>query len=148
MLLKTNSNNKDFQALVAKLDADLAVRDGDDHDFYHQFNGIDDLNHVVVYYEANEAVACGAFKKIAVDSVEIKRMFTLPKVRGKGYASQILRDLEQWAQELGFQRCVLETGKAQPEAIALYRKSSYEEIENYGPYKGVENSLCFQKILK
>ena len=44
------------------LDAELAIRDGDDHAFYHQFNGIDHLDHVVLCFENEKAVACGAFK--------------------------------------------------------------------------------------
>ena len=59
----------------------------------------------------------------------------------------VLSDLESWAKELGFVKCVLETGINQPEAIALYKKCGYSIIENYGQYKGVENSLCFEKIL-
>ena len=39
-LIRCNSDNKDFQDLVKELDIDLAIRDGDDHAFYHQFNKI------------------------------------------------------------------------------------------------------------
>ena len=40
MYLKHCDNSSlDFQALVTKLDAELAIRDGEDHAFYHQFNG-------------------------------------------------------------------------------------------------------------
>jgi putative acetyltransferase len=41
-----------------------------------------------------------------------------------------------------------ETGKRQPEAIALYEKQGYQRISNYGQYIGVENSVCFEKVLK
>ncbi|MFZ5941462.1 MAG: GNAT family N-acetyltransferase, partial [Bacteroidota bacterium] len=47
----------------------------------------------------------------------------------------------------GFRRCVLETGKRQPEAINLYLKNGYGPIPNYGQYAGVENSLCFGKVM-
>ncbi|HJZ39393.1 MAG TPA: hypothetical protein VJ203_03440 [Bacteroidales bacterium] len=40
---------------------------------------------------------------------------------------------------------MLETGKRQPEAIELYKKSGYKLTPNYGQYAGVENSLCFEK---
>jgi putative acetyltransferase len=49
-IIRTNSSNKDFAELVKQLDADLAVRDGDEHAFYHQFNKIDMIKHVVVLY--------------------------------------------------------------------------------------------------
>lgn len=148
ILQRTSSENKDFQSLVALLDADLAIRDGEDmHDFYHQFNGIAHLQQVIVSYENNLAVGCGAFKPFGEDAVEIKRMFTAPDKRGKGIASLILNALEQWALELGYQRTVLETGIRQPEAIALYLKRGYVAIPNYGQYEGLKDSLCFEKQL-
>ncbi len=57
----------------------------------------------------------------------------------------MLGELERWAQQLGYQRCVLETGKKQPEAIALYTRRGYHLIPNYGQYVGVESSVCFEK---
>jgi len=147
-IVRTDSGNKDFVALVKLLDADLAIRDGEDHAFYDQFNKIDMLKNVVVCYAEEIPVGCGAFKPFEVDSVEIKRMYTLPQQRGKGYASIILNELEVWATERGFTSAVLETGVKQPEAIALYKKNGYNRIDNYGQYAGVENSLCFEKELR
>ncbi len=69
----------------------------------------------------------------------------MPGSRGKGIASKILAELEIWATELFYEKCILETGKKQPEAIALYKKNGYNIIPNYGQYAGVENSLCFEK---
>jgi len=40
---RTDAENEDFVALVRELDADLAIRDGDDHPFYAQFNKIDKI---------------------------------------------------------------------------------------------------------
>ncbi|MBN8836289.1 MAG: GNAT family N-acetyltransferase [Sphingobacteriia bacterium] len=146
-LVRTDSTNKNFIELVKLLDADLAIRDGDEHAFYAQFNKTNMLKHVLVGYENNIAVACGAIKSFNENSMEVKRMFVLPSHRNKGYASTILKGLEQWAKELGFHTCVLETGKNQPEAIQLYQKNSYHIIPNYGQYIGVENSICFEKKL-
>jgi len=146
-LTRTTSENADFISLVKLLDADLAVRDGDEHSFYDQFNKIATIRHAVVAYEDDKPVACGAIKEFSADSTEVKRMYTLPEYRGKGIAGMVLNELERWAHELGYKSCVLETGKKQPEAIALYSKSGYKNIPNYGQYAGVENSVCFQKVL-
>ncbi|CAN5592271.1 hypothetical protein BH10BAC5_BH10BAC5_07190 [soil metagenome] len=70
-----------------------------------------------------------------------------PEKRGKGIAPKILEELEKWAAELGYKKCILETGKNQTEALALYRKSGYKEIPNYEQYVNMRNSLCFEKIL-
>ncbi len=144
-LIRTNSDNPDFIQLVVLLDRDLAIRDGDDHAFYAQFNKTTHIQHVVVAYEKDEAVGCGAFKNYETASVEIKRMFVQPQHRGKGIAGLILTELELWAKELQNTSCVLETGKKQPEAIRLYQKSGYDIIPNYGQYAGIDNSVCMKK---
>jgi GNAT superfamily N-acetyltransferase len=146
-LIRTNSENSHFIQLVKYLDADLAERDGADHPFYAQFNKLDKIKYVVVVFEDSKAVGCGAMKEFSGNTIEIKRMYTLPESRGKGIASIVLGELETWADELSYENCVLETGKRQQEAIRLYQKNGYKIIENYGQYAGVDNSLCFEKKL-
>ena len=146
-IIRTNSDNADFIILVKFLDEDLAIRDGEDHSFYAQYNKIDKIKYVVVAYENDHPVACGAIKEFDQNTMEVKRMYTLPVWRGKGIASDVLRELESWAAELSYKKCILETGKKQPEAIALYKKNGYGIIPNYGQYTGVDNSLCFEKII-
>jgi len=147
-IVRTNSQNADFIGLVKYLDAGLAVTDGEDHAFYNQFNKIDNIKYVTVAYENELAVGCGAIKEFSEGSMEVKRMFVSESHRGKGIAGRILAELETWAEELGYFRCILETGIRQVEAVALYKKSGYSIIPNYGQYIGVENSLCFEKVLK
>jgi putative acetyltransferase len=146
-LTRTTSDNQDFTFLVQKLDADLAERDGADHTFYAQFNKIDKIKHVIVAFENGNPVGCGAIKEFSAEAIEIKRMYTAPEGRGKGIATAVLTELEKWAAELSYKTCVLETGRRQPEAIKLYKKNGYNLIPNYGQYAGVENSVCFQKIV-
>lgn len=145
---KTNSNNADFLVLVNQLDNDLAVRDGSDRVFYNQFNKLDLIKHVIVAYGENIPAGCGAIKHFSEDTMEVKRMFTPLSLRSRGIASLVLAELEKWSIELGFSKCILETGKRQPEAIALYKKNGYKLIPNYGQYIGIENSVCFLKDLK
>ena len=147
-LVRTNSTNPDFLALVAQLDAFLAEIDGEEHAFYNQLNKTANMSTVIVAYEGDRAVACGAIREFDNDSMEVKRMYTLPSHRGKGIAKLILQELEKWAIELGYAKCVLETGKRQPEAIQLYSRSGYKSIPNYGKYLNVENSVCFEKELR
>jgi len=147
-LVRTNSDNSDFRELVALLDADLQIRDGAEHSFYAQFNKIDKIREVVVAYENEKAVGCGAFKEYSARAAEIKRMFVRPENRGRGIAGKILTELETWAKELKFSECVLETGVKQPEAIRLYKKSGYETIPSYGQYLNIENSVCMKKLIK
>ena len=143
--IRTTSTNLDFIELVELLDADLAIRDGEDHQFYAQFNKIDTIKNVIVVLEDGKAIGCGAFKRYDEASIEIKRMYVKEEARGKKIASQIISELELWAKELGYKNYVLETGIRQPEAIALYHKMGYHIIENYGQYANLETSICFKK---
>ena len=146
-IVRTTSENEDFRSLVNRLDRELAIRDGDDHAFYSQFNKLDTIKHAVVAYIDKETVGCGAIRPFDDASVEVKRMFVPTEHRGRGIAKDILKELESWAVELSFKRCILETGLKQPEAIALYTKSGYISIPNYGRYQGMYNSVCFEKIV-
>ncbi|MDL2141755.1 MULTISPECIES: GNAT family N-acetyltransferase [Flavobacterium] len=146
-LKRTNSDDTDFRNLVVLLDQDLKIRDGDDHAFYNQFNKTDLIKHVVVFYENDIAVGCGAFREKEKDTVEIKRMFVHPDFRKRGIASQVLAELEQWAKEIEYRYTILETGKNQPEAISLYQKLGYTIIPNYPPYEKMDNSVCMKMTL-
>ncbi len=146
-ILRTNSTKPDFMKLVEELDSYLRIVDGEDHAFYNQYNGIEALNHVVIAYKNHVAVGCGAFKPYADNKAEIKRMYSNPNYRNEGIATQVLAELEKWAKELNYQSCILETGKRQVEAVSFYQKNHYQSIPNFGQYAGIENSLCFEKVL-
>jgi len=145
-ITRTNSQNTDFINLVKELDAHLKITDGEDHEFYNQFNNIDIIKHVIVVYKDKKPVGCGAIKHFDTDAVEVKRMFVIEKFRGEGIAVNTLLELEKWAKEMGYKKCILETGERQVEAVKLYHKCNYKRMNiNYGQYKGIENSLCFEK---
>jgi GNAT superfamily N-acetyltransferase len=147
-IVRTDSEDEDFRALVKELDAWLAYIDGADNAFYATLNKIDKIRNAVVAYIDEKPVGCGAVREFTPEAMEVKRMFTLPEHRKKGIAKAILTELEVWTKELGYKKCVLETGKRQPEAIDLYVKQGYQSTPNYGQYVGVENSVCFEKRLR
>lgn len=144
-LKRCSNTNKHFQQLIKQLNEEQAIRNGDKHDFYMQFNQINNLHQIVVAFNNNKPVGCGALKRFDENSLEIKRMFTIKNERNKGIAVKILKELEQWASELGFESCILETGTMNPEAIEFYKKHNYKSIPCYGQYKSDTESLCFKK---
>lgn len=146
-LKRTNSADPDFRRLVVDLDKHLADVDGDEHAYYAQFNGIDTIANVVVAYDGDVAVGCGAFKPYSDTIAEIKRMFTRPEHRGKKIGAFVLEELESWASELGYQECILETGHKQKAAVRLYENSGYSVIPNYDQYAGVDSSVCMKKSI-
>lgn len=144
---RTTSANPDFRLMVMELDHYLNGVNGGNNDFFAQFNKLDLIKNVVVAYEGDHPVGCGAIKQYATDTMEVKRMFVPVDKRGRGIAGMILTELETWAKELGYKKCILETALSMEPAVALYKKSQYTVIPNYDPYIGVDTSICFEKLL-
>jgi len=91
------------------------------------------------------AIGCGALHKLDETTSELKRMFVDPAVRGRGVGKEILDHLERAGQSWGARRLVLGTGSYQTEAIGLYRRAGFKEIECVGEYATSPSSLCFEK---
>jgi putative acetyltransferase len=146
--IRTTSDHPDFRTMVNALDEDLNLRNGDIQRQYDQYNKIDKIKHAIVIYGEGKPVGCGCFKRFDKQTVEMKRMFVLPEMRGKKLAAKMLQELENWAIEEGFVCAVLETGVRQVEAQRLYSIAGYSRTENYGQYVGMEDSICYSKELK
>jgi GNAT superfamily N-acetyltransferase len=80
-------------------------------------------------------------------TAEIKRMYVSPVARRTGVARGMLAHLEATAHDAGALVAILETGLAQPEAIALYTSSGYEPIAKFGYYAQESLSRCFARRL-
>jgi len=80
-------------------------------------------------------------------TIEIKRFYLHPSQRGSGITGLIIRKLEQWGRENGYERAILETGIKQPDSIRFYTKNGYTTIPNYGQYEGKRGSVCMEKYL-
>ncbi|WP_232678178.1 GNAT family N-acetyltransferase [Nocardioides sp. R-C-SC26] len=107
----------------------------------------------LVGYLDDVAVATGAWRRSDVVALgaaavaEIKRMYVVPEVRGRGLARVVLARLEATAAACGVGALVLETGLRQPEAIGLYESSGYVEVPGFGHYADSELSRCYGKRL-
>lgn len=144
-VVKTTSKNPDFVSLIKTFDNYLWERYPELKNNYWGNNVIEFNPNVVVIYLEGKAVACGCFKKYDKQTIEIKRMFVSPEARGLGLAQRVLQELELWALESGYSVSVLETLYKQEEAISLYQKVGYSIVDNYGPYVGLDKSVCMKK---
>jgi GNAT superfamily N-acetyltransferase len=140
------------QELVAAAMADLAVRydadaDGDETPVRPvEFDPPDGA--FLVAFLRGRPVGCGGWRSHGgTDVAEIKRMYTVPEARGRGVARALLRALEESARRQGRQRAILETGYAQPEAIAMYEASGYERIPPFGYYRNEPGVVSFGREL-
>ncbi|MFL4904760.1 GNAT family N-acetyltransferase [Streptomyces sp. MMS24-I2-30] len=110
--------------------------------------------YLIAYDDGDRPVATGGWRSQDANGqgnedgdAELKRMFVIEQMRGRGLARRILAALEEDARAAGRVRMVLETGTAQPEAIALYTSSGYEPCTKFGYYRHHESSLCYAKPL-
>ncbi len=142
---RVTSDHQDFVELIRLLDQDLYSRYKKGQAEYDKYNKIEFIDTVIVAYHENQAMACGCFKKYNDTTIEIKRMFVKPEMRGRGIAKRILLELESWGIQQGFSKSILETGTGQPEAINLYEKLGYKRIPNYDQYAGMPESVCMEK---
>lgn len=83
-----------------------------------------------------EPVACGGVKTLAPGVGYLKRMWVAESMRGLGVGRRMLGALEGEARSLGLTTLRLETNRALPEAIQLYRSAGFREIPafNADPY--------------
>lgn len=146
-IVRTTSQDINFKKLVTALDKDLKIKNGDKNDFFAQYNHAAAINNVIIAYVDELPVGCGAFKEFDSDTAEIKRMYVAPDFRCRGIASEILNELEKWAAELQYKKCILETGDKMKEAIGLYQKHQFQKMKNYSPYENIASSLCFKKSI-
>ena len=142
---RTTASDEDFRFLVSLLDKELWDELKEDQATYDPHNKVDHIETVVVVYDGIQPVACGCFKNFDETTVEIKRMFVQKNYRGKGLSKLVLQTLEQWAAELGYRSSVLETSVHFATACGLYRSKGYRDIPKYGPYVGLEDSVCMGK---
>ena len=136
------------QLLTAQVQQEYVVRyGGPDTTPVDRLEFTPPLGRFLVGYLDVEPVVMGGIRRIDDDTVEIKRMYVVPAVRGRGFARVVLRRLEELAGDMGVTRVVLETGLKQPEAMALYASSGYERIDGFGHYRGEALSASFGKSL-
>lgn len=144
---RTHKDDPCFLALVSQLDMDLSGRYEDGNASYAPFNNLSKITAVVLVIDDSEPIGCGAFKPFFENGVEMKRVFVKPSFRGRGISKRVMAELEKWAVEKGCIRAVLETGTNQPEAISLYEGIGYSRRENFEPYVGLKESICYEKAL-
>ena len=103
--------------------------------------------YLAAYDDKGKPVGCAALRPVDDSTAEVRRVYVLKPLRGRGVARTLLVRLEAEAVELGYQALALETGNRQPAAIALYEALGYRRIAAFGAHVGDPTSVCFGKTL-
>ncbi len=145
----TDGRNLDFIELCRQLDDNLDELVGgfEQRKNYVQYNTLEDIHDVILFYDQEKPCACASFKHYEEDTAEMKRVFVRQEYRGLGVSKALIQTLEARAKEKGYRRMILETGKPLIAATRLYQNMGYQIIDNYGQYKNMELSICMSKEL-
>jgi GNAT superfamily N-acetyltransferase len=155
VILQVSPTHEHAQRLVAEVQAEYVVRYGSEDATPLDSAELDPPGGAFfVAYRDGEPVATGAWRlRDDVEvygtrrTAEVKRMYVAPSARGLGVARRLLARLEMTATAVGAEAMILETGTAQPEAMALYESSGYARIENFGHYKWSPQNRCYGRRL-
>jgi GNAT superfamily N-acetyltransferase len=143
-------DSHDAERLIAALDAGLAELYPPDQRFGPNLKAQhleDGRGAFLVARDDGRAVGCGAIRLLDARTAEVKRMYVEPAQRGKGVGRAVLARLEAAARQLGARRLVLETGIHSPDALALYHRAGFTQIDCWGEYASSPTSICMEKIL-
>lgn len=142
-------DHPDFIQLSHELDLYLnkAIGGEDKREKYKKYNYLDTMDYVIVAYSGQQAVGCAALRKYSETEIEVKRVFVRESHRCQNIGGRMLENLIEHASEIGYRHMLLETGKFLAASVRLYKRYSFEQIENYGDYKDMVESLCMGREL-
>ncbi len=145
----TDGRNQDFSELCRLLDNNLDELVGgfEQRKNYVQYNTLENIHDVVLFYDDDLPCACASFKHYEEGIAEMKRVFVRQEYRGQGVSKELIQALEAIAREKGYRSMILETGKPLIAATKLYLRMGYKVIDNYGQYKNMTESICMSKEL-
>ena len=145
----TDGKNEDFQRfyLITEEYYSELVGGMKNRSSFVPYNISDSITDVVIAYYDDIAVGCAGLKRYSDDDVEVKRVWVEPDYRGMHIATDLIEMLENQAKQKGFQRTILQTRETMIDAVRLYSKRGYYQIDNYPPYDKMEGAICFAKDL-
>ena len=140
------AGDPELEGLLAEAVAELGRRYGGTGDDYALTGPAEFLVAVV------EGRPAGCIARVAVagpdfTGVEMKRVFVDARFRGRGVARALVAGFEDAARAAGAHRVRLETGTAQPEAMALYESCGYRRTTPYGQWADDPLTVCYAKAL-
>jgi len=145
---KSDPFSSESHRLIEMLSEELAAITGDNGKSNFTIEGMYDDKALWVLAKNihGKAIGCGAIRPLTQNTAELKRMFSDRSVPGVGAA--LLTFLETSAKDMGYSELRLETRHINHRAVNFYEKNGYIRIENYGPYIGRTEAVCFSKALR
>ena len=145
--VKTKSSDPRFVKLCSMLDNYLDGMMGVElqQKEYNKHNELVDIDDVILFVDGEKLIGCAGLKRVNTAIAEIKRVFVVDEFRCHGYGHTMISGIEALARNEGYTVLLLETGAPMKSARNLYTSCGFSLIENYGPYAGLDSSVCMKK---
>jgi GNAT superfamily N-acetyltransferase len=102
---------------------------------------------LLVCWDTELALGCGAYKRLDAESCEMKRLFVPSMARGRGAGRALAEELVTRARDGGYRSMYLDTSVRQTEALTLYRDLGFSEVEPYYDVAGeLRDWLVFLRL--
>lgn len=143
------STDADFLRCSEALEAYLneAVGGAQKRAAFAPFNVLEGILDILLAYDADKIAACACLKPYDAKSLLVKRVWVFPEYRGRHIGRELLIRLEERALERGYTVLLLQTRRECRNAILLYESLGYVPTENFPPYEGMLEALCYQKCI-
>ena len=102
---------------------------------------------VLLAWDGDEAVGCGALREIGEGRAEMKRVYLRPEARGLKMGRALVSALIERAREQGCHTLLLDTLPSMQSAIAMYESLGFEQVASYSKDNPPE-ALCFSLALR
>jgi putative acetyltransferase len=138
----------EVRVLIAALNATLLELTPPEHCYHMTVEEMAEPHTTVfIAREDGRAIACGALRRHGGGIAEVKRMYTVPAVQGRGIGGQILANIEDLARREGVERLVLETGDRHPAAWRVYERGGFNRCGAVLDYPDTSWSVFYEKAL-
>ena len=127
----TDGNNEAFQIFYVKTEEYYSNIVGgiENRKEFIPYNISECITEVLIVYIDDEAVGCAGLKRYSEVDVEIKRVWVEPEQRGHHIALDMMAQIEERASNDGYKRTILQTREIMEDAVGLYKKLGYTQIE-------------------
>lgn len=145
----TDGTNEDFQRFyqITENYYNKIAGGEENRKTFIPYNISDSIQNVLIAYRNGIAIGCAGLKRYSETEVEMKRVWVEPEYRKRNIATDMMNQLETLAKKQGFHRMILQTREIMSDAVGLYKKLGYCQIQNYPPYDEMHGAICFAKNL-
>lgn len=140
-ILSMNITDRDVLNLFSQHDDFMIDFLGDDKWCYTRYSEKENIGRVWVAYDDNLPIGCVAYREKDTGVTEVKRLFIKKEYRGKGISRELLKTVQEYAEEQGCHALFLDTRITLEPAVSIYRDFGFRIVFQQGLYIQMEKRV-------